>query len=126
VCRQESENHAEAAVYSSALADPENSVAAQLPVEKDVQSIVVRVMDERERQSRLSDPFVLLVRDKSLEDIVRPQGGRGFSDSEIGGVRGNGAGKKKRGKQMLSLQEFHSIGSVEVTPRLISDDEVFD
>ena len=124
MCRQESENHAEAAVYSSALADPENSVAAQLPVEKDEQSIV---MDKREWQSRmLSDPFVLLVRDKSLEDIVRPQGGRGFSDSEIGGVRGNGAGKKKRGKQMLSLQEFHSIGSVEVTPRLISDDEVFD
>lgn len=122
MCLQENENHAEAAVYSSALADPENSVAAQLPVEKDEHSIV---MDERERQSRLSDPFVLLVRDKSLEDIVRPQGGRGCSESEIGGVRGNGAGKK-RGKQMLSLQEFHSIGSVEVTPRLISDDEVFD
>jgi hypothetical protein len=111
VCLQENENHAEAAVYSSALADPENSVAAQLPVEKDEHSTV---MDERERQSRLSDPFVLLVRDKSLEDIVRPQGARGGSE------------KKKRGKQMLSLQEFHSIGSVEVTPRLISDDEVFD
>jgi len=123
VCLQENENHAEAAVSSSALADPDKSVAAQLPVEKDEQSIV---MDERERQSRLSDPFVLLVRDKSLEDIMRPQAGRGCSESEIGGVRGNVAGKKKRGKQMLSLQEFHSIGSVEVTPRLISDDEVFD
>jgi len=77
----------------------------------------------RELQRRLSDPFVQLVRDKSLDDI-------GDHRETVGAVKARSVGceemgrylKKKRGKQMLSLQEFHSIGCVELTPRLISAD----
>lgn len=111
----------EAAVGASGGADEREAAevgSEQTSSAADTQRLQHSIADEDEREriqreksedqvcSRLLDSFVPLVRDKSEEDILMLREAGGADTDAAGGVRG---AKKKKGKQVLTLQDFHSM-----------------
>lgn len=78
---------------------------------------------DRDAQSGLDDASLLplVCDDSSEDDMFETSRGKDDADSR-GGGRAVG-GKKKKGKQVLSIQEFFSTPSVDMTPGLSEEEQ---